>query len=210
VKIPIWDKADKNVDKNAEKQADVPPGAAEDAAHQDETLFETTEPSATGADRPGSEKPISEVDQLRSELAETRDRALRAVAELENFRKRTQRESHDTQRYANMSLMRDLLPIVDNLNRAAKAAGAGGDATGLVSGVRMVASQFEDVLARHQCKRIVALGQPFDPNLHEAIAQQPSSEYPAGTVSLEATTGFQLHDRVVRPTQVIVSTGPAT
>jgi molecular chaperone GrpE len=149
----------------------------------------------------------NELEQLRGELAEARDRALRTQAELDNYRKRIQREMEDTLRYANMNLMRDLLPVVDNLRRAADSAEKSPDIAGLLAGVKMVATQFEDVLARHHCKRIAALGEAFDPNVHEAIAQQPSAEYPQGAVVLEATTGFQLHDRVVRPTQVIVSSG---
>jgi molecular chaperone GrpE len=118
----------------------------------------------------------------------------------------------DALRYANINLMRDLLPVVDNLHRAAESAEKStdqpADVAALLAGVKMVASQFEDVLARHHCKRISAHGEAFDPNVHEAIAQQPSDEHAQGMVLLEATTGFQLHDRVVRPTQVIVSSGP--
>lgn len=150
----------------------------------------------------------SEAEQLRGELAEAKDRALRTQAELDNYRKRVQREMDDTLRYANLNLMRDLLPVVDNLHRAAESAEKTSDVAGLLAGVKMVAAQFEDVLARHHCKRIAAHGAAFDPNVHEAIAQQPSEEHAHGTVLLEATTGFQLHDRVVRPTQVIVSSGP--
>lgn len=146
-----------------------------------------------------------EIAKLESELTEAKDRALRAQAELENYRRRAQRELDDSLRYANMSLMRDLLPVVDNLNRAAEAAGQASDASVLLSGVRMVLTQFEEVLAKHHCKRIVAQGEPFDPNIHEAIAQQPSQDQEPGTVLIEATTGFRLHDRVVRPTQVVVS-----
>ncbi len=151
----------------------------------------------------------SDIERLQSELSEAKDRALRTQAELDNYRKRSQREMEDSLRYANMNLMRDLLPIVDNLRRAADSAEKTSDVAGLLAGVKMVAAQFEDVLARHHCKRIAAHGEAFDPNVHEAIAQQPSEEHPQGTVMLEATTGFQLHDRVVRPTQVIVSSGPA-
>jgi molecular chaperone GrpE len=151
----------------------------------------------------------AEIERMQSELSEAKDRALRTQAELDNYRKRSQREMEDSLRYANMNLMRDLLPIVDNLRRAADSAEKTSDVAGLLAGVKMVAAQFEDVLARHHCKRITAHGEAFDPNFHEAIVQQPSDEYPQGTVMLEATTGFQLHDRVVRPTQVIVSSGPA-
>ena len=152
----------------------------------------------------------SEIERWRGELAEAKDRALRTQAELDNYRKRVQREMEDSLRYANMNLMRDLLPVVDNLNRAADSAEKTSDVACLLAGVKMVATQFEDILARHHCKRITAHGEAFDPNVHEAIAQQPSEEHPQGMVLLEATTGFQLHDRVVRPTQVIVSSGPAS
>jgi molecular chaperone GrpE len=160
-------------------------------------------------DAAAAAESANEVEQLRGELAEAKDRALRTQAELDNYRKRIQREMDDTLRYANMNLMRDLLPVVDNLHRAAESAEKTSDVAGLLAGVKMVATQFEDVLARHHCKRISAHGEAFDPNVHEAIAQQPSEEHAQGTVMLEATTGFQLHDRVVRPTQVIVSSGSA-
>ena len=196
--------------------APKPSATAADEAHTDDRVDVRTEDDMTNS------KASDEVARLQGELDEAKDRALRTQAELDNYRKRAQREMDDMLRYANMNLMRDLLPVVDNLHRAVesveKAAGKtaegggerSGDVAALLSGVKMVAAQFEEVLARHHCKRIAAHGEAFDPNVHEAIAQQPSDEHPPGMVLLEATTGFQLHDRVVRPTQVIVSSGPAS
>ena len=143
---------------------------------------------------------------LRAELEEAKDRELRSRAELENYKKRAARQIEEERRYANLPLMRDLLPVLDNLDRAIEAAEKNQDAAGLLEGVKMVARQFHDVLRRHDCREIEALDKPFDPHLHQAVCQQPSDEYPPNTVVNVLNSGFQLHDRVVRPSQVIVST----
>ncbi len=144
-------------------------------------------------------------ETLRGDVQQAEDRALRSQAELENFRKRVARERNEDLRYANLPLMRDLLPVLDNMNRAIEAAEKTHDTADLLQGVKIVAQQFQRVLEQYGCVQIEALGKPFDPNLHESISQQPSDEHPAGTVVLVTQTGFQLHDRVVRPSQVIVS-----
>jgi molecular chaperone GrpE len=144
-------------------------------------------------------------DQLREELESAREKQLRAQAEFENFRKRTQRELHDQLRFANQALMVDLLPVLDNVKRAIDAASQGQGSAGLVEGFRMVGRQLQDVLARHHCERIVADGQPFDPHLHQAVAQRPSADFPPGTVLETYQDGYQLYDRVIRPAQVVVS-----
>lgn len=143
--------------------------------------------------------------QLSAELQEAKDRAMRLQAELENYRKRASRQLEKELRYANLPLMRDLLPVLDNMKRAIEAAEKAQNAAGLLEGFKMVARQFEEVLARHHCLRIEALDSPFDPHLHEAISQQHCDEHPPGTIVQVTQTGFQLHDRVVRPSQVIVS-----
>ena len=143
--------------------------------------------------------------QLQAELDDAKDRALRAQAELENVRKRLRREMDDERKYALMPLVADLLPVGDNIARAVTAAEKSPEASGLLDGVKLVAQQLEGVLARHNTKRIEALGKPFDPNVHAAILQQPSADQPANTVLQVAQEGYQLHDRVVRPAQVIVS-----
>jgi molecular chaperone GrpE len=147
----------------------------------------------------------SEIEKLRADLDDASDRVLRAQAELENYRKRARRELEDERRYAALPLLRDLLPVVDNIQRAIEAAEKSPHAGGLLDGVKLVAQSLLSVLAKHDCKRIEALGQPFDPAFHEAISQQPSSQYPPGTVVLVAQEGYTLHDRVVRPAQVIVA-----
>lgn len=153
-------------------------------------------------------KPVDELDALRVELAQAQDRGLRLQAELENFRVRTRREMDEERRYALVPLVRDLLPALDNVSRAIEAAEKEGGAAGLLDGFKMVAGQIESILAQHHCHRIDALGQPFDPHLHEAITQQPSNEHPPGTVLMVTQDGYELSGRVVRPAQVIVSVEP--
>ena len=150
-------------------------------------------------------------DQLEaaiSERDENRNKWLRTEAELDNYRKRVQREAEELRRYQALPLARELLPGLDNLRRALAAAESSKNIEDLLQGVRMVAKQFEDILSRHAVQPIEAVGEPFDPNLHEALQQIPSKEYPAMTVVEELERGYTLHDRVVRPSKVIVSSGP--
>jgi molecular chaperone GrpE len=155
---------------------------------------------------------VDESQQLRTELAAAKDRELRAHAELDNYRKRASRELDERLRYANLSLLRDLLSVLDNVDRAIEAGEKNADAAALLEGFKMVSQQLGDVLQRHHCTRIEALHAEFDPNVHHAVMQQSSEEYPANTVLMVTQNGYQLHDRVVRPSQVIVSTpkSPAT
>ncbi len=144
------------------------------------------------------------LDKLRVAEAEV----LRSRAEMENYRKRMQRDSDQQLKFANVPIVRDLVDVIDNLNRAIEAARTDETNTkALVDGVQMVTQQFNDALAKHGCKPIPAVGTVFDPNIHQAIAQMPSQEVPAGTVAMEVAVGYMLHDRVIRPAQVIVSTG---
>jgi len=155
-----------------------------------------------------AENGTANIETLRAELEEARQRALRLQAELENYRKRTQRTMEEERRYASLPLMRDLLTVVDNLQRAIDAAEQHGNASGLLEGVKMVAQHLTDILKQYDCVPIDAAGVPFDPHLHEAIGQQPSTTHPPGTVTLVATVGYRLHDRVVRPSQVMVAAAP--
>jgi molecular chaperone GrpE len=98
------------------------------------------------------------------------------------------------------------LPVLDNIQRATAAADRSSAGGGLLDGVKMIAQSLIAALSKHDCQRIEALHQPFDPAYHQAISQQPTDEYPPGTVVLVAQDGYTLHDRVVRPAQVIVST----
>lgn len=160
-------------------------------------------------DRDAGGSPVDAAErQLASDLEEARDRLLRVTAELDNYRKRAARELQDERRYAVLPLVRDLMPLIDNVQRAVEAAEKAAAPPAMQEGVRLLAQQLETILSRHDCKKIEALGQPFDPHIHEAISHLPSKEYPANTVAAVAATGYQLHDRVVRPAQVVVSSGP--
>lgn len=146
-------------------------------------------------------------DDPRVAMEEARHGELRARAELENFRKRMRREMDEERRYASFALVTDMLSVMDNLERAIASAEEHEPDSGLLQGVKMVSEQLSSVLAQHQCRPIEAEGKPFDPNVHEALAQQPSDEVPPGTVVHVHRSGYSMHDRVVRPAQVLVSSG---
>ena len=156
-------------------------------------------------DSENMQESTDEVTQLRSELKEAQERILRSQAELENYRRRMRREVQEEKRYATQPLLTDLVPVVDNIERAIESAQQTSDSSSLLEGVRMVAEQLISVLEKHNCPRIAALGETFDPSVHQAIGQQPSDDYEPGKVMLVACHGYQLHDRVIRPSQVIVS-----
>src|SRR6476659_259985 len=141
------------------------------------------------------------------ELAAADERLLRLQAEMQNLRNRTSREIADERKYAALPVMRDLLPVVDNIDRAIEAAEKAGEAENLLAGFRLVKQQLHTILNRNECVPIAAENAPFDPNFHQAILQQPSSDVPAGNVMMVTQPGYMLHDRVVRPAQVIVSSG---
>lgn len=157
---------------------------------------------------PAADDLNHDIDQLRAQLDSAKDRALRFQAELDNYRKRVSRQMDEERRYAQVPLIGDLLPVLDNVARAIEAAEKSADAASLLEGFRMVGRQLETVLQRHHCTKIEALRQPFDPHWHEAILQQPSAEVAANTVLHVTQTGYRVYDRVVRPSQVIVSTTP--
>ena len=169
--------------------------------------------TADGSPTPGRAAAESEagasITETESELAAERDRNLRLRAELENVRTRTARELADQHRYASLALARDLLPVLDNIDRALEAAAKSQEGGALAEGVRMVRQQLISVLERHNVREIPAQGEPFDPQYHEAILQQPSDEFASGSVMMVTQPGYQLHDRIVRPSQVIVSSGRA-
>jgi molecular chaperone GrpE len=140
-----------------------------------------------------------------AQVGELQERILRVQAELENFRKRSRREYDDAQRYREIDVLRDLLPVLDNVLRAIEAAEKTADVESLKAGFRMTAQQIEKLLANHGCTTIETDGQPFDPAVHDAIMQQPVAGVAPGTIVGTASRGYRLHDRVVRPAQVIVA-----
>jgi molecular chaperone GrpE len=139
------------------------------------------------------------------EIKQLQDRVLRMAAEMENTRKRLEREKSECISFANEGLMRGLLPVIDNLARAVEHGEADANCRSLLEGVRMTLKNFEEVLGKFGCVPFTSVGKVFDPNFHEAVMQQESSEHPEKTILQELQKGYTLHDRLLRPAMVIVS-----
>lgn len=216
-------------------QADIPANAVEEALRSVEKVTRGGEAPSTPAEAEAPagvaveveaqvaadpEALAREVESLRAQvelstakgretmekLKDTHDRLLRATADLENYKKRAVREREEVQKFGVERVLKDLLPVLDGLDRALAAAAADDP---LVAGVRLVRTSFEQALARHGVVGFSALGERFDPALHEALLQVPTADKPAGTVVLEHARGFKLHDRLIRPAMVGVAAEPA-
>jgi molecular chaperone GrpE len=174
----------------------------------DETKVEESAESSSDSQTAGS----SELDNLRQELATKEleaknnyERFLRQVAELDNVKKRSAREREEISRFANEALIKDLLPVVDNLERAVAHASGGGNGKPLVEGVEMVLKGLLDALSKHGVAQISAIGEPFDPSKHEAMAQVESDNHEPNSVVEELHKGYTLRDRLLRPALVSVA-----
>ncbi len=146
---------------------------------------------------------------LQGDLDRFRDLALRSQADFENYKKRSSREKEEAIKYANSSLLEKLIAIVDNFELGLGAARAEGEKSPVFSGMSMVLKQLMDFLADSGLQPIDATGQKFDPNLHEAIAHEPSQKFPEGIVVRQTRRGYKIKDRLLRPSSVVVSSGPA-
>ena len=169
------------------------------------------EEKTDAAPAPASENTQPEEDDgdgLQADLDRFRDLALRSQADFENYKKRAAREKEEAIKYANSSLLEKLIAIVDNFELGLEAARAEGEKSPVFSGMNMVLKQLMDFLADSGLQPIDATGQKFDPNLHEAIAHEPSDEVPEETVIRQMRRGYKLKDRLLRPSSVVVSSGP--
>ena len=149
-----------------------------------------------------------DVRRLESQLAAERERMLRLRADFDNFRKRTERERAEVERYALAEALRDLLPVVDNLERALGVPGGQGpqgESDDLRKGVEMIVRQFHEILKRYGMSPIPALGERFDPSVHEAVFQEESDSVEIPTVAAELQRGYRLNDRLLRPSLVKVA-----
>jgi molecular chaperone GrpE len=167
-----------------------------------ETTDETAEQKA------GEQTEESLLAQLQGDLDRFRDLALRSQADFENFRKRAAREKEDAVKYANASFLDRLIPILDSFELGLNAARAGADNSPILAGMDMVSKQLQDFLVASGVEPINGEGQPFDPNFHEAVAQEESSTVPEGIVIRQLRKGYKLRDRLLRPATVMVSKGP--
>jgi len=181
-----------------------------------QTTADDTREAPDGAapqDRPTPEgeppAPADPLAQAQEEAAQFKDKLLRTLADFDNFRKRTRREVDDARRSGRDHLLKELLPVFDNLERAVEHAlkGASGDAEwkGLGEGISLVVRQLKDTLGRLGIERIEAVGQPFDPALHEAIQHLETDNHLPGTVAAEVQAGYREGDRLVRPALVVVA-----
>jgi molecular chaperone GrpE len=174
------------------------------------------EPSApeNPAETAGSEEPAREetleerLNAKEKEARENYDRWLRATAEFENVKKRLEKEKNDTYKFANESLIKELLPVLDNLERAIDHGGNGEEAKAVMEGVEMTLKGFRSALEKFGVTVVEALGKEFDPNLHEAVMVQEDARHPGGTVLHQMQKGYLLHSRLVRPAMVVVSKRP--
>lgn len=146
---------------------------------------------------------------LQADLDRFRDLALRSQADFENFKKRSAREKEDAIKYANSSLLERLISIVDNFELGLTAARGEGEKSAIFSGMKMVLKQLTDFLAENGLTAIDAEGEKFDPNLHEAIAREPSETVAESVVLRQIRRGYRLKDRLLRPSSVVVSSGAA-
>jgi molecular chaperone GrpE len=162
---------------------------------------------------PGDRDAAAVIEALNAENGQLKDRVLRTLAEMENLRRRTEREVSDAKVYGVSSFARDMLTVVDNLSRALEHLPAEARASAdpairsMIEGVELTARDLEAALGRHGVKRLDPKGQKFDPNLHQAIFEAPDETVPSGTVSQVVQTGWTIGDRVLRPAMVGVSKG---
>ncbi len=145
------------------------------------------------------------LEEKDKEIQRLQDRALRLAAEMENTRKRLEREKSEGIAYANEYLLKEMLSVADNLERAVQHAETGADYDSLLEGMRMILKGFWDSIAKFGCTPFDSLGCDFDPNLHEAVMQQEAANEPENKVLQELQRGYKLHDRLLRPAMVVVS-----
>jgi molecular chaperone GrpE len=173
-------------------------------AERDSTPNEAEAQTAASSDAADAD-PVA---AARAEAQRFREQLLRTAADFDNHKKRSRREMDDAERRAREELLRDLLPVFDNLERAAQHAGQASDMKSLADGISMVLRMFTDTLGRIGIERIQAVGEPFDPALHEAVQQLETSEYPPGSVAAEVQPGYRFGERLVRPAMVVVAKPP--
>jgi molecular chaperone GrpE len=157
----------------------------------------------------GGKEGASELDaalkKAQEEAAENYDRFLRVSADLENYKKRVSKEKADLVRYGNEELIKELLPVIDNLERALEHTASEGAQGGIADGVAMTLQQFLGILQRFGVTSIAAEGEPFDPTKHEAVMEQATDDHDPGHVVSELQKGYLLNDRLVRPSKVVVA-----
>src|SRR6267143_2489311 len=162
-------------------------------------------PASAGIEQTDAEDPMA---GLQADLDRFRDLALRSQADFENYKKRSAREKEEAIKYANSALLERLVAIIDNFELGLEAARGDGERSAIFSGMSMVLKQLMDFLTEQGVQPIDATGQKCDPNRHEAIAHEPSEQFPEGVVIRQTRRGYRMKDRLLRPSSVVVSSGP--
>jgi molecular chaperone GrpE len=165
-------------------------------------------PSESAEAKPAEPTAEQRLSDALAEVARLKDQLLRTAADFDNFRKRSRREADDAQRRGKENTVKDLLPVFDNFERAINHAEGSPEAKAVAEGLRIVLKQFLDTLEKMGIQRVQAVGQPFDPTVHEAIQQMESADHPAGVVLYEVQPGYRMGDHLVRAAMVVVSKGP--
>lgn len=182
------------MDKELETQIDAKPPEGEGPVNQD-----------TQPEKSMEEKLTEELRKQQEEARKNYDLYLRALADVENIKKRSGREREEYLKYANVSIIKKLLPIIDDLHRAIEMASTTRDIEALSKGVEMTANSLDELLRGEGVEPIESVGKPFDPQYHQALTVEPSDEHPENTVIEQLQTGYMMHDRVIRPSLVKVS-----
>lgn len=184
---------------------------SESAAEGDHVVEATAEVVEAASDPVVEAAPEPTPDPLevaRADAARLKEQLLRTAADFDNFRKRSRKEVADAEQRGLDNLLKDMLPVFDNLERAAVHAENATDVASLVDGIRMVMKQFSDTLSRMNIERVEAVGHAFDPSVHEAIQQMVTEEHPPGTVAAEVQAGYRQGERLIRPAMVVVAKAP--
>jgi molecular chaperone GrpE len=195
-------------DKEATQGADGPSSEA------DSPPPSSSPPSSSGDDEASAEvsakpeAPVDPLDAAKADAARFRDQLLRTAADFDNFRKRSRRDQEDAQRRGKESVLKELLPVFDNLERATQHADQSTDVAALAEGLRMVLKQWTGTLERMGVRKVESIGVPFDPLIHEAIQHIESNDHPAGVVAAEVQPGYVVGDHLLRAAMVVVSKGP--
>jgi molecular chaperone GrpE len=188
--------------RSPEKDAPLPSEGTPDS----QNVAKSPSSQAPAAADPASEGPPPDpLEAARAEAQKNRDQLLRVAADFDNYKKRSRRELGDAVKVAREELLRDLLPVFDNLERASAHAGTATDTKALADGISMVQRQFLDVLGKLGIERVQATGQPFDPAVHEAVQHLETDEFPPGVVAAELQAGYRTGERVLRPALVVVA-----
>lgn len=191
----------------AEVEVPVP---TEPQAAQTASPDQPEAPAASGKDKEIEqlnaqlEASMAKGRELMGKIKDEHEKMLRAVADLENYKKRARKELEETQKFGNEKLLKDFLPVIDNIDRALEPANSA-DLASLRKGVEMIRKLLEDTLGKHGVKSFSSKGKPFDPNVHEAMSQAETDDMPPNHVYAEVLRGFTLNDRLVRPGLVVVS-----